>query len=422
MAREYKINASDYLQELSHSDYEIVKGEPDIRGWDVKDSQGNTIGEVEDLLFDPQARKVRYLILDLEGNVWDLEPRDVVVPIGLAELHPIDDDVILPNITAAQLQALPVYDRDAFNPGVEDTIHRIFSGAALTGAAGAGAMASAADYPPNDYTHAHFNNSNLYRNRKAQTVIGLFPDAGQARQAVDEWLGNGFSPDDVELAARDAADPATGYAPERFDQFFDSLFLTPAEADRYRERAQSSQAVVAVHTYSPEQARQAAAILDHYSTVDLNLPDDEAYLAGTAPVAGTADTAATPSIPIIEERVEIGKQQVETGGTRLRSRIVERPVEESLRLRQERVRIERVPVNRPATEADLASFQEGAIELTERAEVPVVSKEARVVEEVNIGKEVEEHDETIRETERRTDVQVDEFRKDEYRRDPDTNA
>jgi stress response protein YsnF len=421
MAREYKINASDYLQELSHSNYEIVKGEPDIRGWTVKDSQGNTIGEVEELLFDPQARKVRYLILDLEGNVWDLEPRDVVVPVGLAELHAIDDDVILPNITAAQLQTLPVYDRDAFNPEVEDRINRVFSGAALPGAAGAGALANAADQAETDYTQAHFSSDHLYRNRRAQTVIGLFPEAGQARQAMDELLGNGFSRDNVEMATRDAADPAHGYAPDRFNQFFDSLFLTPAEATRYRERAQSSQAVIAVHTYSPEEAWRAAAILDHYSTVDLNA-DDEAYTASTASVAGTTDTVATPPIPIIEEKVEIGKQAVETGGARLRSRIVERPVEENLRLRQERVRIERVPVNRPATEADLASFQEGSIELTEYAEVPVVSKEARVVEEVNIGKEVEEHDETIRETERRTDVQVDEFRKDDYRRDPDAKA
>jgi stress response protein YsnF len=408
MAREYKINASDYLQELGHSDYEMVKGEPDIRGWTVKDTQGQTIGEVADLLFDPQARKVRYLILDLEGNVLDLEPRNVAVPIGLAQLDENDDNVILPNVSAVQLQSLPVYDRDRFNPEVESSIQRVFTGAALAGAA----AASQADDRPTDYSHEHFDNNNLYRNRKAQTVIGLFADAGQAGRASEELLSSGFTRDSLEFAVRDSADPANGYDADRFKQFFDSLFGTPDEARQYGERGQRSNALIAVHTQSPEEARRAASILDKYDTVNLNDSAGQAY-SGQMESSGT-----NGAIPIIEEEIRIEKREVETGGVVLRSRIVERPVEENLRLREERVRIERVPVDRPANEADLASFQEGSIELTERAEVPVISKEARVVEEINIGREVEEHDETIRETVRKTDVQAEEFRKDETRPDP----
>jgi stress response protein YsnF len=108
---------------------------------------------------------------------------------------------------------------------------------------------------------------------------------------------------------------------------------------------------------------------------------------------------------------------VETGGARLRSRIIERPVEESLRLREERVRVERNAVNRPATEAELNSFKEGQIDMIEHAEVPVVSKEARVVEEISLSKEVEEHEETIRDTVRKTEVDVEDLTKDvNYRR------
>src|SRR5690606_15367373 len=105
--------------------------------------------------------------------------------------------------------------------------------------------------------------------------------------------------------------------------------------------------------------------------------------------------------------LEVGKREVETGGARLRSRIVERPVEEHLRLRTEHVRVERNPVNRPASEADFNNFQEGEIEITEHAEVPVVNKNARVVEEICLDKEVEERDETVRETVRSTEVDVD---------------
>ncbi len=127
-------------------------------------------------------------------------------------------------------------------------------------------------------------------------------------------------------------------------------------------------------------------------------------LSDVTSLATSADEST--KIPVIEENLQVGKREVFTGGVRLRSRIVERPVEESLRLREENVTIERTPVNRPATSADLANFQGTQIEMTESAEVPVVSKEARVVEEVSLGKEVQERTETISGTVRKTEVDV----------------
>jgi stress response protein YsnF len=93
---------------------------------------------------------------------------------------------------------------------------------------------------------------------------------------------------------------------------------------------------------------------------------------------------------VIEEELQLGKREVESGGVRIRSRIIERPVEESLRLREEHVRVERTSANRPANPSELDNFREGEIELRERAEVPVVNKGARVVEEVNLKREVSE--------------------------------
>lgn len=119
------------------------------------------------------------------------------------------------------------------------------------------------------------------------------------------------------------------------------------------------------------------------------------------------------SIPIIEEDLQVGKREVETGGVRIRSRIIERPVEESLRLRTERVTVERNPVNRAVSPNDLNNFKEESYELTEHAEVPVVSKEARVVEEVRIGKDVDERVENVKDTVRKTEVDVDQYRSDE---------
>jgi uncharacterized protein (TIGR02271 family) len=111
-------------------------------------------------------------------------------------------------------------------------------------------------------------------------------------------------------------------------------------------------------------------------------------------------------IPVVEEEIDVSKRQVEKGGVRVTSHIEERPVEEQVNLREERVHVERRPVDRPVTDADASAFQETSFEMRETAEEPVVRKRARVVEEVIIDRDVTERTETVRDTVRRTDVDV----------------
>ena len=125
-------------------------------------------------------------------------------------------------------------------------------------------------------------------------------------------------------------------------------------------------------------------------------------------------------IPVIEEELQVGKREVETGGVRVQSRITEKPVEERVTLREENVTVDRRPVDRAATDADLAAVREGDINVTTRSEQPVVSKQAKVVEEVNIGKTVSEREETVRDTVRRSDVDVEEI--DKTTRNTDVNT
>ena len=86
-------------------------------------------------------------------------------------------------------------------------------------------------------------------------------------------------------------------------------------------------------------------------------------------------------------------------------REVEIPVEQSVNLREEHVTLERRPMDRAVSESDLA-FGDRTIELTETAEEAVISKNARVVEEVLVGKQASEHVETIHDTVRKTEVEV----------------
>ncbi|MES2734377.1 MAG: YsnF/AvaK domain-containing protein [Bacteroidota bacterium] len=260
----------------------------------------------------------------------------------------------------------------------------------------------------------------------SQTVVSLFDNASEAQQAVEELVEEGFTRDQIDVSAQ--SDTSTAYnqsdvssrkedKEDGIGKFFSSIFNS-ADADKYSTVARRSGSIVTVHAQSKEEAHRAAEILDDCGAIDV---EERANEYGYASKSGTLDTASTTdkavdnttSLPIIEESIHVGKRVVESGGARLRSRIVETPVEESLRLRYERVRVERTPVDRPATEADFTSFQEGTIELTERNEVPVISKEARVVEEVSLNREVEEREETIRDTVRHTEVDVENINRDD---------
>jgi uncharacterized protein (TIGR02271 family) len=111
------------------------------------------------------------------------------------------------------------------------------------------------------------------------------------------------------------------------------------------------------------------------------------------------------TIPVVEEQLEVGKREVQKGAVRVYSTVQQRPIEEQVRLREERVNVERRPADRPVRPGE-AAFREDSVEVTETREEPVVAKRARVLEEVVISKESGERTETVRDTVRKTDVRV----------------
>ena len=135
------------------------------------------------------------------------------------------------------------------------------------------------------------------------------------------------------------------------------------------------------------------------------------------PVAAPPLAAAIPQaaeagetvIPIIEEELEVSKRSVDRGGVRVIRRVVEMPAEQSINLREEHVVINRHPVDRAATQADLDGQTNRTIELAETAEEAVISKEAHVVEELVIGKQSTQRVEHVHDTVRRTEVEVEDL-------------
>ena len=118
--------------------------------------------------------------------------------------------------------------------------------------------------------------------------------------------------------------------------------------------------------------------------------------------------SAEQRIPIVEERPTIGKAETTRGGATVHTHVESEPIEEQVSLREESIDVERRPADRPA-EGDEAAFEESSVEFSERAEEPIVGKEARVVEEVVVTKDTTERTATIRDVLRKTAVDVDTY-------------
>ena len=290
------------------------------------------------------------------------------------------------------------------------------------------------------------------------TVVGIFNTAAEAQTAAQKLSASQFKLEDVDVANnrysadgnnkggadRDPSDyqntsgtmtegaaDAAGRTGDSISNFFSNLFGDDDDdrdrANRYSHVARQSGSIVTVHCHSDENARTAARILDEAGAINVDDKAAEMGYQGNNYAAGQQNQQNTNtnrpmadndqvSAKVIEENLEVGKRVEQTGGARLRSRIVERPVEASVRLREEHVTVDRHPVDRPATDADFNAFKEGTMEVTESAERAVVAKEARVVEEVTLGKEVSEREETIHDTVRKTEVDVERLDTDEANR------
>jgi uncharacterized protein (TIGR02271 family) len=289
------------------------------------------------------------------------------------------------------------------------------------------------------------------------TLAAVFDDRSAAQQAKDALLQAGFRDTDIHLNASgtlsDSGQPTTGTLTghtdesigERIKHFFADLFGTEHEDTHvYTEAVNRGKCVLTLTCDSDERMDEASDIVERFSPVDIDEHADQwraggwigasgslsaGYQSGTSSsmqtgqtgssmktasssqqrgetLSRSGSTSAEQRIPVMQEDLQIGKREVERGGVRVYQHLVETPVKQDVHLRDERVKVQRRPVDRPADPADLEAFKETSFELRERAEEAVVNKTARVVEEVVIGKEVQERDQPVTGKVRRTQVDV----------------
>lgn len=285
------------------------------------------------------------------------------------------------------------------------------------------------------------------------TVIGFFRNTSDANDAVNALKHEGFEPENIDVSSESGRSREDNNKEERSGKiggFFKSLFNDNDDANLYSKAAREN-TLVTVHASGVDEAEKAADVLDSHGAIDINEPLSESYtgsdyrqqdsendfVAGAGPLSGDKalsrnefdeidnedntgslkhedrtrftsdkdyDNMNEAYIPVIEEEVNVGKKEVRRGGVRVRSRIVERPVEETLRLREERIQVERNPVDRDIT--DDTDFKEETIEVEAYGEEPMVSKRKHVVEEVKVGKKIHERSETVHDTRRKTEIDI----------------
>lgn len=262
-----------------------------------------------------------------------------------------------------------------------------------------------------------------------QAIVGVFDSFDEANRAVERLERAGIARTDIQVHGRDssAATYDTAAVADRrpegegvlasIEHFFSNLFGSndrPEEIGHYHEAVRRGSALVTIKVANKAQTDLIHTKLNDTGTIDIDervAQWKSSGYAGYDPSAReyTADEVAAErkAFPVVREDLSVGKREVQTGGVRVYSRATATPVSETVNLREEHAAIERRPVDRPATAADL---KEGFVEIRETTEQPVVSKTARVVEEVVVGKEATERTETIADTVRGTEVEVERVR------------
>jgi uncharacterized protein (TIGR02271 family) len=261
------------------------------------------------------------------------------------------------------------------------------------------------------------------------TITALFDTRSDAETAKERLKTARVDVDHVHIHDKASAGyKDSGYSTHDDRSIWDSIkhaFLPDEDRHTYEEGVRRG-GVLLTADVDDSNVDDAVAVLEQANTIDIDDRSNEwrsngwdypaagaaigggaaSNSAGTAaPVAGTSQREEV--IPVVEEELVVGKRDVDRGGVRVRSYVTETPVHEQIRLRNERINVERRPVDLPLSAADGDAFRERSIDMVATGAEAVVGKTARVVEEVVVSKTADEHVEEVDDTVRRTEVEVD---------------
>ena len=289
----------------------------------------------------------------------------------------------------------------------------------------------------------------------AKTVTSLFQSETQASAVVRRLEEAGVASREICVFTQRGSNQESGSGydnessgPDQVADYLERNGVPRSDARAFAEGVRRGHAIVVVRCDDQEVDR-VVSILDGNDTLDLDERQtswrSEGWTgqdAGPIGAAGSTTTGMTTGlggvgstetgsmrsdgarsgrsaasdreevIPIAEEELHVSKRDVNRGRVRIHSHVVEKPVAEQVTLRDETVDVERRPVSAEYRTGSLSRdpFQERTVEVDERDEEAVVSKEARVKEELVVRKDVEQRTEPVSDTVRRTEVDVEDQR------------
>ena len=270
----------------------------------------------------------------------------------------------------------------------------------------------------------------------SNTITALFDTRAEAEAAKQRLQSARVDADNIHIHDKSSTGyKESGYSSHEDVGFWDSIknaFVPDEDRHTYEEGVRRGGALLTADV-DDDCIDEAVKILEDADTVDIDDRSSqwrssgwEHPAAGASALSGaglgaglggrdadvTADRGSLTDtdeevVPIVEEKLVVGKRDVSRGGVRVRSYVTETPVHEQVRLRNERVSVERRAVDLPLSAADGDAFQERTIEMTATGEEAVVGKTARVVEEVVVSKSADERVEEVNDTVRKTEVDID---------------
>ena len=248
-------------------------------------------------------------------------------------------------------------------------------------------------------------------------VVGLFDEPNEARTVVKELKSAGF--DHIDVKNRGENRGLTGHlenhgVPDSHSHFYaEGVRRGGTLVTLFTDDGHYTNAVELMRRHGAVDINKRASYYKKggYERHDENAPpyNEEKYSAERKEYGTHEHNEGETVLPEIEEKIHIGKEKVQRGGVRVFARETEVPVEESVTLRDEVIDVYRQNVDRAATADDMKAFNQGEVVVTETDERAVVSKEARVTGEVHVGKHAEEKTETVRDTVKKREVEVEQI-------------
>ena len=241
-----------------------------------------------------------------------------------------------------------------------------------------------------------------------EKVVAVYDSEAAANAAVNGLRSAGYLTGDISVIRSEGeAERAGMYEPGIWQRLFGRDLEHHEAAVLGRSLAEGS---VIVSIRVPESdAPKVMSLLDSHKPVDLL---DRAKTYGLVSATAAPSTPTTPKLMdeellrMAEEQLNVGKRLVESGHTRVRRYVIEKPVEANITLHEEHAEVIRRAISDPAYTKDI-DWSDKTIDVTETVEEAVVSKTAHVIEEVVIRKQGSDRTETVRDKVRRQQVEID---------------